>query len=224
MRPLLAFVAIPLLCLPLLAQGPEAPKLYLESKSFGSFRDQSQEMAKDIGRDCPDVKVTTDRQAADYHLVLNHIQAGLLARDNQIAVTDLFGDVLSTEEKGSIKNGIKGACALILADWSDRAAARQRLLKAINAGFRKDGVMGYAEISGDDVTIHSERASAMRFRMNLASSRQLFMMQRAGIAKFIYTDDAAQKFVYDVKAGQIVSASGSAGSASPSPAQQSSPQ
>ena len=63
--------------------------------------------------------------------------------------------------------------------------------------------MGYAEVSDDTLTIHSERASAMRFRMILAS-RELSMIRRAGIATYIYTNDADQSFVYDVKVGQIV--------------------
>jgi hypothetical protein len=45
----------------------------------------------------------------------------------------------------------------------------------------------------------------MRFHMALASQRILSMMQRAGIATYVYTNDADQNFVYDVKSGHIVS-------------------
>lgn len=187
--------------------GQEVPKVHLTSTSagntWGAVRNQSQEMAKDFAKDCPGVRVTTN-QDFDYGVSLNHIEVGLFVRDNQFAVTDMFGNILSTKEKGSIKNGIKGACALILADWSNQAGTRQKLINAIGASFQKEGVMGYAEISGDKLTVHSERASAMRFHMILAHQRGLAMVRRAGIATYVYTNDADQTFVYDMKAGQIV--------------------
>jgi len=85
----------------------------------------------------------------------------------------------------------------------DQPAARQLLLKAINGQFAKDGIAGYAEVSGDKLTVHSERASAMRFHMTLASQKFISMMQDAGIATYLYTNDAEQSFVYDVKAAKI---------------------
>ena len=149
------------LCIALTTFGQEVPKVYLTSKSagntWGAVRDQSHELAKDFGRDCPAVQVTTNQQAADYQVGLNHIEVGLFVRDNQLAVTDMFGNVLATSEKNSIRNGVKGACAQILADWSNQAATRQKLINGVGAGFQKEKVMGYAEISGDKFTIHSER-------------------------------------------------------------------
>ena len=68
------------------------------------------------------------------------------------------------------------------------------------------GIVGYAELSGDKLTVHSERASAMRFQMILAS-RQISMVRRAGIATYVYTNDADQNFVYDVKTSQVVPSS-----------------
>ncbi len=186
--------------------GQESPNVYLESKSVGNnlaaFRDQSQEMAKDFAKACRGVTVTTNRRDADYLVSLNHIEAGLFWRDNQMAVADTFGTVLSAKEGNSINNGVKGACALILADWSRPTDARQRLVKGINDEFQRGSVMGYAELSGDKLTVHSERASAMRFRMILAS-RDLPMIRRAGITTYIYTNDADQNFAYDVKSGQV---------------------
>jgi len=186
----------------------EAPKVYLTWKSAGNtwnaMRDQSQEMARDLARDCPGVQVTTSQQDADYLVNLNHIEVGLFVRDNQLAVSDMFGNLLSTKEKGSIRDGVKGACALILADWSNQAGVRQKLVKGMNAEAQKAGVAAYTELSGDKLTVHSERASAMRFHMFLASQRFLSIARRAGIAIFAYTNDADQNFVYDVKAGQIL--------------------
>jgi hypothetical protein len=197
------------LCTVIKTFGQEVPKVYITSRSagntWGAVRDQSHELAKDFGKDCPDVQVTTNQGAADYQVDLNHIEVGLFVRDNQLAVTDMFGNVLATSEKNSIKNGAKGACVQILADWSNQAVTRQKLINGVDAGFHKEGVMGYAEISGDKFTIHSERASAMRFHMALASQRVLSMMHRAALTMYIYTNDSDQNFAYDVKSGQVVS-------------------
>ncbi len=77
------------------------------------------ELAKDFERDCPDVRITLNQQAADYTVNLNHIEHGF-ARDNQFQVADKNGDLLShTKEGGSIKNA-KKACAQILADWATK--------------------------------------------------------------------------------------------------------
>ncbi|HLM81910.1 MAG TPA: hypothetical protein VK302_14990 [Terriglobales bacterium] len=204
-----ALIAVWVLVVAITALGQDVPKVFLTSTSagntWGAVRDQSQEMAKDFAKDCPDVQVTTNQQDFDYRVGLNHIEVGLFVRDNQFAVTDMFGNMLSTKEKGSIKNGIKGVCALILADWSNQAGTRQKLINGINASFQKGGVMGYAEISGDKMTVHSERASAMRFHMIMASRREISMARRAGITMYIYTNDADQSFQYDVKADKVLS-------------------
>ena len=98
---------------------------------------------------------------------------------------------------------MKSACALIDADWSDQALTRTKYLNAINAGFRKDGVAGSAEIVGDNLIVHSERANRMRFHMLLANYKSSLLQKRAGIALFIYTNDADQNFAYNVKSGDV---------------------
>jgi hypothetical protein len=100
------------------------PRVFLQSASKGTNRnanrDQSMEMSKDIERNCPDVRVTVNQQAADYTILLNHIEVGF-ARDNQIQVATKDGDLLSkTKEGGSIAGGMKKACALITADWAKK--------------------------------------------------------------------------------------------------------
>ncbi len=92
-----------------------------------------------------------------------------------------------------------------IAKGSDHPSAQGLLLRVINASFAKEGVTGYGEISGDKLIIHSERASAMRFHATLANERLMSMMQEANIATYVYTNDSDQNFVYDVKAGKIVS-------------------
>lgn len=103
----------------------ERPRVFLSSASKGSNRnadrDQSMEMSKDLEKDCPGVRVTINSQVADYTILLNHIEHGLLIRDNQIQIANRDGDLISrTKEGGSIKGDVKKACAIILDDWSKK--------------------------------------------------------------------------------------------------------
>jgi hypothetical protein len=114
-----------------ISQGPESPnpassdsrpRVYLESASKGgnrnAERDQSMEMSKDFESDCSGIRVTINQQAADYTVLLNHIEYGLLVRDNQIQIANKDGDLISkTKEGGSIRGDVKKACSIILADW-----------------------------------------------------------------------------------------------------------
>lgn len=110
------------------APGPPGkPRVFLQSASKGTnwmaARDQTMEMGKDLGGDCPDVQITLAQQNADYTILLNHIEMGLM-RDNQFQIADRNGDLISrTKEGGSIRNGMKKACAAILADWNKQTTA-----------------------------------------------------------------------------------------------------
>jgi hypothetical protein len=109
------------------------PRIFLQATSHGNVwaarRDQSMEMAKDFAKECPDVKVTILQSAADYTVILNHIEVGAFGRDNQFQVANKEGDMLGgVREKGGIKSGsinggVKAACAEILSDWQARMAA-----------------------------------------------------------------------------------------------------
>jgi hypothetical protein len=111
--------------IPLLAPGPESPRLFLQSSSGGNqwnaLRNQSMEMSKDFAKQCPDVKITINQAVADYTVILNHIEHGL-ARDNQLQVADKQGDQLSVGEGGSIAANVKRACILIITNWNSKAA------------------------------------------------------------------------------------------------------
>ena len=103
----------------------QQPRVFLQSSSHGntwdSQRDQSMEMSKDFERNCPGVRVTVNQQMADYTVLLNHIEVGLVFRDNQIQVADKNGDLLTkTKEGGGFKGGVKKACEVILADWATK--------------------------------------------------------------------------------------------------------
>ena len=56
------------------------------------------EMSKDFERDCPGVKITISEGAADYTILLNHIEHGFV-RDNQIQVANKDGDLISKTKK-----------------------------------------------------------------------------------------------------------------------------
>lgn len=101
------------------------PRVFLTSQSKGlnrnADRDQSMEMSKDFEKDCPGVKITILQNAADYTVLLNHIEVGLLIRDNQFQVANRDGDLISkTKEGGSIDQGVKKACTAIMNDWSTK--------------------------------------------------------------------------------------------------------
>jgi hypothetical protein len=98
------------------AQNPplanrEQPRVFLQSASHGntwnSRRDQSMEMSNDFAKVCTGVRITVNQQAADYTVLLNHIELGLFARDNQMQVADKNSDLLETKEGGGIKGGVK---------------------------------------------------------------------------------------------------------------------
>jgi len=102
------------------------PRIFLTSSSKGTnqnaARDQSMEMSKDFERDCPSVKITINQANADYTVALNHIEVGLLIRDNQIQIANRDGDLISkTKEGGSIAGAVKKACTLILSDYSKKS-------------------------------------------------------------------------------------------------------
>ena len=102
------------------------PRVFLQAASHGNVwnahRDQSMEMARDFQKDCPDVKITILQSAADYTVLLNHIEVGLIGRDNQFQIANREGDTLLLREKAGLKSrsivsGVKAACDLILSDW-----------------------------------------------------------------------------------------------------------
>jgi hypothetical protein len=109
---------------PALSSAENKPRVFLQSASKGNqwnaVRDQSMEMSKDFERDCDGVRVTINQNAADYTVVLNHIEHGF-ARDNQIQIANKDGDLISrTKEGGSIRGDVKKACEIILADWGKK--------------------------------------------------------------------------------------------------------
>jgi hypothetical protein len=114
-------VLLSVLMLAAMVSAQDKPRVFLQSQSKGntwnSQRDQSIEMAKDFTKNCPDVRISVVQSAADYTVILNHIEVGPFGRDNQMEVANKNGDLLATREKGGIKGGVKAVCQMILADW-----------------------------------------------------------------------------------------------------------
>jgi hypothetical protein len=126
-------------------QPPSAPqpRVFLQASSHGNVwnarRDQAMEMAKDFQKNCPDVKVTILQSAADYTVILNHVEVGAFGRDNQFQIANKDGDMLGgVREKngiksGSINGGVKAACNTILADWNAKQAPAANAAPAADA-------------------------------------------------------------------------------------------
>jgi hypothetical protein len=114
------------------AEAPDGkPRVYVFSAShgntWGAVRDQTIEVTRDLQRDCPAVQVTINQGAADYSVALNHIEVGLVLRDNQMEITDRTGDVIGRiSDGGSIAKGAKKTCAQIIANWGSTSGSTQR--------------------------------------------------------------------------------------------------
>lgn len=104
------------------SQSSNKPRVFFQSASHGNnqnaSRNQSMEISKDFEQDCPAAQITISQQMADYTVALNHIEVGLVIRDNQVQVANRDGDLIArTKEGGSIRANMKQACELILSDW-----------------------------------------------------------------------------------------------------------
>ena len=120
-QPKLALAAVAL-AFASFAAAQDQPRVYVESRSSGNtwaaVRNQTMEVSKDFQLACPDVRVTAAPDRANYTVRLNHIELGLLVRDNQMQVLNLDGDVVMTREGGSILQNVKTACTMIRDDWN----------------------------------------------------------------------------------------------------------
>jgi hypothetical protein len=95
------------------------------------------------------------------------------------------------------------------------AVSKETLVDAHNRSFRAEKIVGYAESSGDTFTIHSERASEMRFRMLLADNQRIELYRTVGIKTLVYTNDADQRYVYEIGTGRAITPVGTTTSRTP---------
>lgn len=87
--------------------------------------------------------------------------------------------------------------------------SRQQVINLLNKNFVSQNVAGYAEVSGDTLTLHSERATEMRFHM-LLNGQMLSLFHKINVKTFLYTNDKDQKYVYDVVTDHVVPTSSQA--------------
>jgi len=81
--------------------------------------------------------------------------------------------------------------------WT-KAQVVERMNGDLNRARESDGFFGYAETIGDKLIVHSERASAMRFHANIANPQFFSALQSAGFNTYIYTNDADQRYEFDI--------------------------
>jgi len=93
--------------------------------------------------------------------------------------------------------------------------ARRFYLQAVKAEFAKVGVAGYAKFDGDVLTIHSERASLMRFHAAINDENRLARFRTMNVKTYIYTNDADQTFKFDVANNRELTASATAAAGTP---------
>jgi len=75
---------------------------------------------------------------------------------------------------------------------------RKAWIDSFNDGMRKQSVVGYAEINGDVLTIHSERTSALRYHALLVNGELMDSLRQMRFATMVYTNDADQKHAVDL--------------------------
>jgi hypothetical protein len=106
------------------AQNVLKPRVLLRSQSQGegwsSFRNPAMGMSKAFQELCPDVRVSINLYVADYTVQLSQTQHGFVP-ENQMLVANKDGDLISRiTQWGSMKGGVRKACAVILADWAKK--------------------------------------------------------------------------------------------------------
>jgi hypothetical protein len=80
--------------------------------------DQTMELAKDFGKQCPDVVVTLKGTEADYTVSLNHEAFhGLVHKNDQVMVSNRRGDVVMSNSTRAVSHSVNDSCSVIAADW-----------------------------------------------------------------------------------------------------------
>jgi hypothetical protein len=80
----------------------------------GGARPQTVEIMKTVKERCPGVIVTSEKERADYVIMLEKEGGkGNLRRDNKVAVFNREGDLIETTSTRSLGNAIKEACKAI---------------------------------------------------------------------------------------------------------------
>lgn len=95
--------------------------------------------------------------------------------------------------------------------------ARRLYMRREQEAFAKAGVAGYAKFDGDVLTVHSERASLMRFHAHINDEKYLALLRTVNVKTYIYTNDADQTFKFDVANNREVTTDTTAVGGTPQP-------
>src|ERR1039457_243749 len=80
----------------------------------GGASPQTAEIIKTFGERCPTVVVTSNKEKADYVILLDHEGGkGAARRDNKVVVFAKDGDAVYSGSTRSLGNAVKDACAAI---------------------------------------------------------------------------------------------------------------
>jgi len=85
------------------------------------------------------------------------------------------------------------------------ARVRELLTQNLCAGAIKAGKACYVAVQGDVMTMHSERASLVRYHMVMSDAQFVQNLKRADLTTYVYTNDSDQTFTYDVATGKDTS-------------------
>jgi len=80
----------------------------------GGASPQTAEIIKTFGERCPDLKVTMEKEKADYFVILDHEGGkGWIRRDNKVVVFDSSGTSVFSGSTRSLGNAVQDACEKI---------------------------------------------------------------------------------------------------------------
>lgn len=80
----------------------------------GGASPQTAEIIKTFGERCPDLKVTMEKEKADYFVILDHEGGkGWIRRDNKVVVFDSSGTSVLSGSTRSLGNAVQDACEKI---------------------------------------------------------------------------------------------------------------
>ena len=83
----------------------------------GGARPQTAEIIKTFGERCPDLTVTSDKEKANYAVILDHEGGkGYATHHNKVAVFNRAGDSIYSHSTVSLGNSVKDACEAIRND------------------------------------------------------------------------------------------------------------
>ncbi len=92
----------------------------------GGDRPQTAEIIKTFNERCPQVIINSNKEKADYVVLLDH-EGGkdVISRDNKVVVFDRNGDAIMSKSTRLLGNAVKEACQVISQNWSgEKARAR----------------------------------------------------------------------------------------------------